>query len=163
MLILTYLTAASAMSRLSRVGSPAAQLRFGALLLRPNRAASATEASLRPHVEAVCGAMARGVLNVRLGSKTLDQTEVRELLTKGSIAEKVAAPRPAIKLPELPKAPEPESEPAAAEPAAAEPAAEEASAAEPETTEPEAPAPEAPAPEAPVAAPAPTPSKKKRS
>ncbi len=157
MLILTYLTAASAMSRLSRVGSPAAQLRFGALLLRPNRAASATEASLRPHVEAVCGAMARGVLNVRLGPKTLDQTEVRELLTKGSIAEKVAAPRPAIKLPELPKAPEPESEPVAADPVAEE----EAPAAEPETTEPEAPAPEAPVAE--VVAPAPATSKKKRS
>lgn len=148
MLILTYVTLGSAMSRLSRVESPASQLRFGPLLLRPNRSVSATVSSLRSQADALCGAMARGVLTVQLGARRLDQNELRELLSTGLIAEKVVE-RPAIKLPGMPEIPEVKAEetaPPPENPPAADPAPEAALAAEEATPPAEEPAPADPQP-----------------
>ena len=135
MLNLTYVAQGAAVSRLSRVSSPATQLRFGALLLRPGRTVSTPDSALKPHLDAVCDAMARGVLVVRNGARNLDGKELRSLVISGAMPAGQAAALPdviaAVVKAETAPVPVPEPEAAVvAEPPAAEPVAEAAAEAE---------------------------------
>lgn len=144
MLNLTYVAQGAAVSRLSRVSSPATQLRFGAVLLRPGRTAAVQDHALKPHLDSVCDAMARGVLVVRSGARNLDAAELRSLVVSGSMpAGNSQAALPAA-LAQAVEAVQKAAEPEAAAPAEEPPAPETAPAEEPAAEAVEAPAAETP-------------------